>query len=91
MKLEPKNKRLSLELVKQDKQEASTDFVFSSKKPPSLDNNVYRVLDISSDCVLSVVPGTLVLIEGNMVEESKVGDTVFLTCKENFVIGIMKE
>jgi hypothetical protein len=31
------------------------------------------------------------LVEGSMVEESRVGDESFLTCKENFVIGIVKE
>jgi hypothetical protein len=91
MKLEARNKRLVLDLVKQEKEESNTEFVLVSKKSTRPDNHVYRVLDRSDDCTVSVHIGALVLVEGNMVEESKVGDSTFLTCKENFVIGLIKE
>jgi hypothetical protein len=92
MKLEARNKRLVLELVEKEKQEeANTEFLLLSKKSTRPDNHVYRVLDYSDDCTVSVHLGAHVLVEGNMVEESKVGDSTFLTCKENFVIGILKD
>jgi hypothetical protein len=92
MKLEARNKRLVLELVKEEKQEDSnTEFVLLSKKLTKPDNDVYRVVDYSDDCTVSVHIGARVIVEGNMVEESKVGDSTFLTCKENFVIGLIKE
>jgi hypothetical protein len=92
MKLEARNKRLVLELVKEEKPpEDNNEFLLISKKSTRPDNHVYRVLDRSDDCTISVHTGALVLVEGNMVEESKVGDSTFLTCKENFVIGLIKE
>ena len=92
MKLEARNKRLVLELVKQEKSaEDNNEFLLVSKKSTRSDNHVYRVLDRSDDCTISVHTGALVVVEGNMVEESKVGDSIFLTCKENFVIGLIKE
>jgi hypothetical protein len=92
MKLEARNKRLVLELVKEEKQEeTNTEFLLLSKKVARADNDVYRVLDYSDDCTVSVHIGARVIVEGNMVEESKVGDTTFLTCKENFVIGLLKD
>ncbi|NDC30843.1 MAG: hypothetical protein EBZ58_07920 [Bacteroidetes bacterium] len=91
MKLEARNKRLVLDLVKQEKEEANTEFVLVSKKAMRPDNNVYRVVDRSDDCTVSVHIGALVVVEGNMVEETKVGDSTFLTCKENFVIGLLKD
>ena len=89
MKLEPRNKRLVLEAVKSSSTESSNEFVGLAKK--KLDNIAYRVLHRSDDCTVSVHAGDVVLVEGNMVEESKVGDSVFLTCKENFVIGLLKD
>ena len=92
MKLEARNKRLVLELVKEEKRsEDNNEFLLVSKKSMRPDNHVYRVLDRSDDCTISVHTGALVVVEGNMVEESKVGDSTFLTCKENFVIGLIKE
>ena len=89
MKLEPRNKRLVLEAVKSSSTESSNEFVGLAKK--KLDNIAYRVLHRSDDCTVSVHAGDVVLVKGNMVEESKVGDSVFLTCKENFVIGLLKD
>lgn len=89
MKLEPRNKRLVLEEVKIEAEKSANEFAFASKKRP--DNVAYRVLERSDDCTVSVHAGDVVLVEGNMVEESKVGENTFLTCKENFVIGLLKE
>lgn len=90
MKLEPRNKRLVLEAVKVSEQESSlNDFAGLAKKRP--DNFLYRIIDKSNDCTVSVHKGDLVLVEGNMVEETKVGEITFLTCKENFIIGLIKE
>lgn len=92
MKLEARNKRLVLERVKSEEEKTESAFVLPTnlnKVRP--DNEVFRVLDYSDDCTVSVHIGALVLIEGNMVEESHVGDAKFLTCKENFVIGLIKE
>ena len=89
MKLQARNKRLVLEVVKSTEETSTSDFVGLAKKRP--DNLLYRVIDRSDDCTVSVHTGDLVLVEGNMVEESKVGDSVFLTCKENFVIGLLKD
>lgn len=92
MKLEARNKRLVLERVKTEDEQPQSAFVLPDKlKKIRADNEVFRVLDYSDDCTVSVHIGALVLIEGNMVEESRVGDTEFLTCKENFVIGLIKE
>jgi hypothetical protein len=90
MKLEPRNKRLVLELVKSEQQESvMSEFAGLSKKRP--DNFLYKVIERSDDCTISVHTGNLVVIEGNMVEESKVGEVTFLTCKENFVVGLIKD
>ena len=92
MKLEARNKRLVLERVKSEEQQTESAFVLPTNlKKARPDNEVFRVLDYSDDCTVSVHLGALVLIEGNMVEESRVGDVEFLTCKENFVIGLLKE
>lgn len=92
MKLEARNKRLVVERVKSEEEQPQSAFVLPDKlKKIRADNEVFRVLDYSDDCTVSVHIGALVLIEGNMVEESRVGDTEFLTCKENFVIGLIKE
>jgi len=91
MKLEPRNKHLLLELVKNETKEEKVNefFVASNTKKP--DNLAYRVIDKSDDCTISVHVGQLVVVEGNMVHESKVGELSFLTCKENFVIGVLKD
>jgi co-chaperonin GroES (HSP10) len=92
MKLEARNKRLVLERVKSEEEQTESAFVLPDKlKKLRADNEVFRVLDYSDDCTVSVHVGAMVLIEGNMVEESRVGDTTFLTCKENFVIGLLKD
>jgi len=92
MKLEARNKRLVLERVKSEEEQTESAFVLPDKlKKLRADNEVFRVLDYSDDCTVSVYVGAMVLIEGNMVEESRVGDTTFLTCKENFVIGLLKD
>ena len=92
MKLEARNKRLVLERVKSEEEQPQSAFVLPEKlKKIRADNEVFRVLDYSDDCTVSVHIGALVLIEGNMVEESKVGDQTFLTVKENFVIGVVKD
>jgi co-chaperonin GroES (HSP10) len=92
MKLEARNKRLVLERVKTEEEQPQSGFILPEKlKKIRADNEVFRVLDYSDDCTVSVHVGALVLIEGNMVEESHVGDATFLTCKENFVIGLIKE
>ena len=92
MKLEARNKRLVLERVKTEQAESESAFVLpSTLKKVRPDNEVFRVLDRSDDCTISVHIGALVLIEGNMVEESHVGDKTYLTCKENFVIGLLRE
>jgi len=90
MKLEPRNKHLLLEVVKNDlKEEKINEFFGASSKKP--DNLIYCVVDRSDDCTISLHVGQLVVIEGNMVHESKVGELTFLTCKENFVIGVLKD
>jgi hypothetical protein len=92
MKLQARNKRLVLERVKKEATESESAFVLPNNlKKARPDNEVFRILDYSDDCTVSVHIGALVLIEGNMVEESRVGDTEFLTCKENFVIGVLQE
>lgn len=92
MKLEARNKRLVLERVKTEQTESESAFVLpSTLKKVRPDNEVFRVLDRSDDCSISIHAGSLVLVEGNMVEESHVGDKTFLTCKENFVIGLIRE
>lgn len=92
MKLEARNKRLVVERLKKEQSESESAFVLPNNlKKLRPDNEVFRVLDYSDDCTVSVHIGALVLIEGNMVEESRVGDVTFLTCKENFVIGLIKE
>jgi co-chaperonin GroES (HSP10) len=92
MKLEARNKRLVLERVKSEEEQTESAFVLPDKlKKLRADNEVFRVLDYSDDCTVSVHVGAMVLIEGNMVEESRVGDITFLTCKENFVIGLLKD
>lgn len=92
MKLEARNKRLVVERVKNEEEQSQSGFILPDKlKKIRADNEVFRVLDYSDDCTVSVHIGALVLIEGNMVEESRVGDLTFLTCKENFVIGLIKE
>ena len=91
MKLEARNKRLVLERVKNEEEQTQSAFVLPDKlKKIRTDNEVFRVLDYSDDCTVSVHIGALVLIEGDMVEESRVGDLNFLTCKENFVIGLIR-
>ena len=89
MKLQPRNKRLVLEEIKNQAEKSTNEFLISTKKRP--DNISYRIVERSDDCTLSVHTGDVVLIEGNMVEESRVGEHTFLTCKENFVIGLLKE
>jgi len=89
MKLEPRNKRLVLEVVKKEEEKKEELFFAGSTKRP--DNVAYRVLDKANDCVLSVSVGQIVLVEGNMVEEAKFGENTFLTCKENFVIGLLRD
>jgi len=92
MKLEARNKRLVLERVKSEEEQIESAFVLPTNlKKARPDNEVFRVLDYSDDCTVSVHVGAMVLIEGNMVEESRVGDITFLTCKENFVIGLLKD
>jgi co-chaperonin GroES (HSP10) len=93
MKLEPRNRRLILERLKLEEEDhPQYAFIVPDKmKKSRADNEIFRVLDYSNDCIVSVSIGALVLIEGNMVEESHVGDVSFLSCKENFVIGIVKE
>lgn len=91
MKLVPRNKHLVLEVfdseVKQE--EKISEFFNPSTKRP--DNLIYRVIAIADDSTLDIEVRDLVLIEGNMVNESKIGQQVFLTCKENFVLGIIRE
>ena len=90
MKLQPRNKHLLLEVVKNEsKEEKVSEFFGASAKKP--DNLTYRVLDKSDDYTVSVYVGQLVVVEGNMVHESKVGELTFLTCKENFIIGVLKD
>ena len=90
LRLEPRNKHLLIEAVKNDtKEEKVSEFFGASSKKP--DNLVYRVLDRADDCVISVHVGQLIVVEGNMVQENKVGEQTFLTCKENFVIGVIKD
>ena len=92
MKLEARNKRLVLERVKSEEEQIESAFVLPTNlKKARPDNEVFRVLDYSDDCTVSVHVGAMVLIEGNMVEESRVRDITFLTCKENFVIGLLKD
>lgn len=95
MKLEARNKRLVLERLKSEQVEKTeSGFVIPDKirtKVTRPENDIFRVVDYSNDCTVSVHLGALVLIEGNMVEESKVGDQTFLTVKENFVIGVVKD
>lgn len=92
MKLQARNKRLVLEKIEAAKSEEDSSFFLSDKpKKVRAENEVFRVLDRAEDCTISISVGSLVLIEGNMVEENKVGSHTFLTCKENFVIGVLKE
>ena len=90
MKLQARNRRIVVELIEDKKEDKQTDFVLVSKRTKP-DNQVYRVVDYSDDCTVSVHLGATILVEGNMVEESKVGDFTFLTVKENYVIGLLKD
>jgi co-chaperonin GroES (HSP10) len=92
-KLEASNKRLVIEHVKKlDVEDTKSGFIIPEKmRKTSVGNEIYRVLDCARDCSISISIGALVMIEGNMVEETKVGEQTFLTVKENFVIGILRE
>jgi co-chaperonin GroES (HSP10) len=92
MRLEARNKRLVLEKLSADSNEESSGFIMPAnmKKSRPL-NEMYRVVDLSNDCSVSVGVGDIVLVEGNMVEETHIADDTFLTCKENFVIGVLQE
>ena len=92
-KLEPRNRRLVIELLKKEEShDNQSGFILPDKvKKASLGNEIYVVLDCSSDCATSIKSGAHVLIEGNMVEETKVEEQTFLTVKENFVIGILRD
>jgi hypothetical protein len=95
MKLIPRNKRYLLQKVNLEGKGADSSLEeFASafaKKPKIPTNEVYRVLDFSNDCTLVLNYGTLVIVEGNMVEETKVGETTFVTAKENFILGTLDD
>ena len=63
MKLEARNKRLVLERVKTEDEQPQSAFVLPDKlKKIRADNEVFRVLDYSDDCTVSVHIGASVLI-----------------------------
>lgn len=96
MQFIPKNKRILLEKVELDVKQTDSSLeefasVFNKKPKSEKDNTVYRVKSCSTDCSIDWHPNSLVIVEGNMVEESKIGQELFITCKENFVIGVFSE
>ena len=94
MKLSPRNKRIVVDKIISDKEiEADpylASFVLESKVKKNI-TEVYVVLDVASDCTLEVSAGDMIVVESNMVEESKGTNFQFLTVKENFVVGVLRE
>ena len=88
MKLKPTNKRVLINPIKTEIENELNQFVGISKKRP--DNILYQVLDKSDDCTVPVSINDTIVVEGNMAEESKIGETSFYTIKENFIIGVVK-
>lgn len=94
MKISPRNKRIVVEKVisEQEKESDSylSSFMLEAKAKKQL-TEAYVVVDTSSDCTIQVYPGDMIIVEGNMVEESRGSNFSFLTVKENFVVGVLKE
>lgn len=93
MILKSRNKRLVVELASKTViNDRENTFIIPDKiKKQNTENEIYYVLDRSEDCTIPINIGSYILIEGNMIEESRVSDQVFLTVKENFVIGVLKD
>lgn len=94
MRLSPRNKRLIVEKVVSDEQKESEAYLSSfmlEAKAKKQFSDIYSVVDVAEDCAIGVRVGDLILVEGNMVEESKTPNFTFLSVKENFIIGVLKE
>lgn len=94
MKVSPRNKRIVVEkILSEQEKEADTylsSFLLEAKAKKQL-TETYVVVDTATDCTIQVYPGDMIIVEGNMVEESKGANFSFLTVKENFVVGVLKE
>lgn len=94
MKISPRNKRIVVEkALSEQEKEANTylsSFMLEAKNKKQL-TEAYIVVDTAADCAIQVFPGDMIIVEGNMVEEAKGANFNFLTVKENFVIGVIKE
>lgn len=94
MRLSPRNKRVIVERVVSEEQKESDTYLSSfmlEAKAKKQFSDIYTVIDVADDCTIGVRTGDMILVEGNMVEESKTPNFTFLSVKENFVIGVLKE
>lgn len=94
MRLSPRNKRVIVEKIVSEEQKESEAYLSSfmlEAKAKKQFSDIYNVVDVAEDCTVGVCVGDMILVEGNMVEESKTPNFTFLSVKENFIIGVLKE
>jgi flavin-binding protein dodecin len=90
VQLKARNKHFVLKILhKEQKEEKKVEFFGAS--PKKIENVAYTVIDRAADCTIAVGIGDTIIVDGNMVQENIFDNQVFLTCKENFIIGVLED
>ena len=90
MRLVPHNKNLTVELVDEEKGEEATILLPADYRPAGAPFAPVRVLDFAEDCANQWLPGTIVMIEAQMLREINFKDATFYTIGENYIIGAVE-
>jgi len=89
MRLTPHNKNLTVELVEEDNNEGAV-LLPADYRPASAPYASVRVLDFAEDCISQWAPGTVLMVEAQMIREINFEDAVFYTIGENYIIGAIE-
>ena len=88
MNFKPFNRHLHVELLEEKENKEDPVFVMpDSYKPPKSPYAIAKIISMSDDCVIDLLPEDTIVIERSTIQEVK-GDfeTIYLV-KENYIYG----
>ena len=90
MILDPRNRHLLVEPIPEEEQETSAVLLPDNYRPVKSQHVAVRLLEKAPDCSIQCSHGSVLIVEGSMVNEICHDNQVFHLVLENYVLGVIE-
>ena len=91
MILDPRNRHLLVEMIpEEDEQEKSTVLLPDNYRPATSPYVAVRLLEKAPDCSIQCSHGSVLIVEGSMLNDITYNNHIFHLVLENYVLGVIE-